>query len=535
MVEKDYYKNGWAKRAQELGGKDLVSPKQVLSMQEMLISCDKENGVLVKELIRLKISDGLVEGLNDGQLAAFIRIVEFINGGSPEAAGIVLKGYAGTGKTFVIRRIVEYITTAYSKGRIGITAPTNKAVHVLSKNAPFADQSNIFETYGKPKERIVYSTIHKLLGLRESINGSTGIQTFVAGENIDITEYKYLIVDEVSMLSDELFLTLMDFRDKIKLIFMGDPAQIPPIGKEHALPFTDECPYALERLELTEIMRQKQNNPIVAASMILRDNLQKMQPLPPKTQLNKEAQGIIRFDASTKERKRVRDIIKTYFLDPRFEANSDYIRVIAWQNKTVKACNSIIRDYLFGDKKDTFNVGDRVIANKPLFARKDAKKSYRRSYGPNYAIKANTSDEFTIVSLAKVHRSLYDQGKGGASISFDGYFWELNVLDADKKEEVLYVIHKDSVADFTKVLTETHKRAQLLRTSNHWAAYYNMLKWSDNVNYNYAITAHKSQGSTYENVILIEEDLDKNPNVVERNRIKYTAYTRASNRMYVLR
>jgi ATP-dependent exoDNAse (exonuclease V) alpha subunit len=62
-----------------------------------------------------------------------------------------------------------------------------------------------------------------------------------------------------------------------------------------------------------------------------------------------------------------------------------------------------------------------------------------------------------------------------------------------------------------------------------------MLKWSDNVMHNYAITAHKAQGSTYENVILIEEDLDRNKKIVERNRIKYTAYTRAKNKLFILK
>ena len=46
---------------------------------------------------------------------------------------------------------------------------------------------------------------------------------------------------------------------------------------------------------------------------------------------------------------------------------------------------------------------------------------------------------------------------------------------------------------------------------------------------------HKSQGSTYENVILMEEDVIRNKKITERNRLLYTAYTRASNRVYTLK
>ena len=55
------------------------------------------------------------------------------------------------------------------------------------------------------------------------------------------------------------------------------------------------------------------------------------------------------------------------------------------------------------------------------------------------------------------------------------------------------------------------------------------------MNYAYAITAHKSQGSTYNTTFVLEDDIDVNSDIVERNRIKYTAYTRSSKKLYVLK
>jgi exodeoxyribonuclease-5 len=68
-----------------------------------------------------------------------------------------------------------------------------------------------------------------------------------------------------------------------------------------------------------------------------------------------------------------------------------------------------------------------------------------------------------------------------------------------------------------------------------WVIYYNFLRRYADVNYAYAITAHKSQGSTYNTTFVLEDDIDMNINIVERNRIKYTAYTRASKKLYVLK
>lgn len=49
------------------------------------------------------------------------------------------------------------------------------------------------------------------------------------------------------------------------------------------------------------------------------------------------------------------------------------------------------------------------------------------------------------------------------------------------------------------------------------------------------IISNRSQGSTYNNVILDESNLNENPKLVERNRIKYTAYTRATQKLYIFK
>ena len=537
----DYYKNNWKLRASELEDKKLLETKQKENLNAMIDSPDEENLVVAEELIRLKISDALIEGLNDGQVKAFLGIVDFFR--DPTEDGVVLKGYAGTGKTFLVKRIVEYITTSYPNRKIAITAPTNKAVHVLARNSPFEDSSAVFEEYNKPKTKIVFSTIHKLMGLKEEITNQ-GEQNFVAGKNSDITDYMYVIVDEVSMLNDDLFRQLMKFKDKIRLIFMGDPAQIPPIGKEHCLPFMPDCPYALRKLELTEIMRQKGDHPIVDAGMKLRENLKLENPLGKPadlSRLNAVGNGILRIDAKD-ERHRVRETINKYFNNPKSQEDGDYVKIIAWRNKSVVYLNDVVRQCLYGDDKKQWNIGDKIVANKALFKRE--KSTWQ---GHQYLIKANTSDEFVIKKVEKVYREFNEKFKSSPKINFEGNYWKLTVTpemyEGEKKEDlpfgltrdmVIYVLHNDSIDEFNELLKEMKALAKNSYNRDNWVMYYNMLKWSDNVIHNYAITAHKAQGSTYQNVILIEEDLNRNFKVVERNRIKYTAYTRAEGRLYTL-
>jgi hypothetical protein len=68
-----------------------------------------------------------------------------------------------------------------------------------------------------------------------------------------------------------------------------------------------------------------------------------------------------------------------------------------------------------------------------------------------------------------------------------------------------------------------------------WVAYYAFMRQFADVGYNYSITAHRSQGSTYSNTFVMEGDIRANPNIFERNRILYTAYTRAAQRLFVVK
>lgn len=528
MVKNNKHK----KRVDELVEKKHILPEQVDGLNKMIDSPDQESVKLAKEIISNNVADALKVGLNEDQCNAFDNILEFID--NPEEDAFVLKGYAGTGKTFLVKRIIEYITATYIKRKIAITAPTNKAVQVLQADAPFnTDEGKgpVLEDIFNAEARLTYSTIHKLLGLKEQIT-NTGEQKFTPNpkDKNDITNYQYLILDEVSMLDDAICHEVMKHSNKIRIIFMGDPAQIPPVNKVDCIPFRKQEDYKFNQSELKQIMRQTGEHPVVDASFLIRNNLKIEQPIPVlKSNLNDEGKGIIYINSET-QRKGVRPILADMFNNDEFRNDADHAKVIAWRNKTVNYLNSIIRQILYGEDAMTYMVGEKLVARKPIFEQK--KDNF---WGSKWSISLNTSEEMEVKDVIVTTKKFVE---GRHQLYATIYKCKVDVWDPVKKKLVennINIIHEDSSLDYRKLLKETKQLAINTRDKSAWVSFYNIMKWSADVSYNYAITAHKAQGSTYTNVLLMEEDIDLNKTMLERNRIKYTAYSRPTDTLYILR
>lgn len=474
------------------------------------------------------VKEEFIKELNEGQAKAFNKILDFLTDPECEKDAFVLSGSAGTGKTYLLKKLVHWVTQNHNKNRIAITAPTNKAVRVLYTAGEFEGtqvmnfKKDFFDESGYTATSLKYSTIHKLLGLTESIT-KRGEQVFKSSGNNrnEINNYNILIVDETSMLSDELCEEILNFSKQVKIIFTGDNAQIPPINKDDCIPFRDDHFYDFDYFELTEIMRQKEGNPIIEASCVIRENLTKAQPIPMlKTQLDENDHGIIFYEAR-EEKHKVREMFEEYFNCEAFKEDANYAKVIAWRNKIVAYMNNTIREILYGDSIPMFVEGEKLIADKPIFG--------------EYGIVFNTSEEMSVIKVDTRRKTFYT---GDYKLSAKIYDLEVESYDPGSKEIIkrnIEVIHEDSLAEYQLVIGKAKNAAKKAYDKRLWVTYYNIMKWSANVAYNYAITAHKSQGSTYQNVLLVENDIDKNSNIVERNRIKYTAYTRASEKLFILR
>jgi ATP-dependent exoDNAse (exonuclease V) alpha subunit len=98
------------------------------------------------------------------------------------------------------------------------------------------------------------------------------------------------------------------------------------------------------------------------------------------------------------------------------------------------------------------------------------------------------------------------------------------------------ILHESSQSEFNRIANNLKQIAiEKKGKEKSWVKYYDFLRRFADVSYAYAITAHKSQGSTYTTAFVLEDDIDVNIDVIERNRIKYTSYTRSSKKLYVLK
>jgi ATP-dependent exoDNAse (exonuclease V) alpha subunit len=183
--------------------------------------------------------------------------------------------------------------------------------------------------------------------------------------------------------------------------------------------------------------------------------------------------------------------------------------------------NNYIRNFKYNTESKLV-IGEKLLANSPIII--------------DEIIVFTTNDEFEVLSF-EVKTEVINNG----DYALEYYLAKVqytNLQDGSKSVRDIKIIHENSEELYLKLLNILSNMAKSAKKKSDaidaWSKYYMFKQHFADVKYNYAITAHKSQGSTYRNVFVIENDLNKNFNVRERNRIKYTAFTRASNNLIII-
>lgn len=160
-----------------------------------------------------------------------------------------LFGYAGTGKTTLARHFAEHVD-----GDVQFAAFTGKAAQVLRSK-------------GAANARTIHSLIYRPRGEEQVADEVTGrtttTPTFSLNRQSAVAKAKLVIIDECSMVDEELGRDLMSFGTPI--LVLGDPGQLPPISGGGF--FTDHEPDFL----LTEVHRQARDNPIIRLALDVRE------------------------------------------------------------------------------------------------------------------------------------------------------------------------------------------------------------------------------------------------------------------------
>lgn len=483
---------------------------------------DPETKLGILQIDSIKVEEGVIdpwlEGLTTEQKEAFTGLVGFFAG---DLKMSLLEGYAGTGKTYLISRFLDYLMKNTTIN-VAMSATTNKAVKVL-RTASIIDN-----------DRVVYSTIHSLLGLKEKINND-GTITFEADKSKprSIEDYNLVVVDETSMLDDKLFLELNNFclyKKEFKLLFVGDGKQIPPVNSTgNSIPFDEEQrgKYKIPRFVLSEIVRQKAGNPIIECTLKLRERPRYSGLLKDLAthDWTKETGGVIIINSEDSDaNNRVAKIIEKLFVNEKYKNNTDFVKIIAWRNKTVDAMNTVVREFLYGEKAPKLMLGEKLLANTTILEVNEQ--------GIEKII-FSTNDEFEVVSFEDAEIEIRGESFKYYSTKVLCNFGETSI------EKNIKILHEAEEERFKKTVQLIAERAKLLKhlpdqARATWRDFYATQRIFADVKYNYALTAHKSQGSTYENCIVLDFDITLNKELNERNKIKYTACSRAAHTLIIV-
>jgi len=407
--------------------------------------------------------------LTEEQSSALAEILAFLQ--DPAKQFFVLSGSAGTGKTFCIRHLPELI-----KGRFVYTAPTNKATKVLRQSVTTQDY--------KPECRTIFS----LLGLKLEANGE--VKELSAPEDpVDLSQYKAIIVDEGSMVSEKLRLHIHKASNDygVKFIFMGDPAQLPPVGEAKSPIWRIK-----ERAVLRKVMRH--DNQILELATRIRDSLESMAPNIKLASNHAEGEGVFVHtkDFGTKIAEAARE--------GRFSRPDD-AKVIAWRNVAVDSYNTMIRKIIFDHPELPWLPDERVIFTAPAKDLEDKTV-------------ATTDDEGKIDRIAEGWHPEYADYK----------IWNLTITLDDNRQVMARVLHPDSEFQFNRKVNELAEAARA--QPRQWRHYWDFKEAFHSLRYAYAITAHRAQGSTYDTAFVDWRDVLLNRNRHEAFQCLYVACTR---------
>ncbi len=440
-----------------------------------------------------------------GQQAIISHMDRFLSS-KEERNTLIIKGYAGTGKTTLMGALVSILPLFNQK--FTLLAPTGRAAKVLSNYA-----------------RRTAFTIHKKIYKSEGAESSDGPQ-FKRIKNYQ--KDTLFIVDEASMISAQkdfngtsLLGDLMSYifqQEGNKLILIGDVAQLPPVKQDESMALDGDFLRDLYRLqihtfELTEITRQAQNSGILLNATQLR------------SQLNSRSISI-KFSTS-----QYKDIYK--MTSERLEDGLRYTydkygiensMIVCRSNKAAVQYNRFIRHQLLF-REEELEAGDllMIAKNNYLFLPEHIPAGFLANGDMAEVLKIKNTEELYGLRFADLELRLVDY-------SYEDSFEAKVILDTlhthtpalpHEQNKALY----DQVMEDYAGMSKKEQREEMKKDP-----YLNALQ----IKYAYALTCHKAQGGQWNAVFvdqgyLTEDGIDK-----EYLRWVYTAITRATDELFLL-
>lgn len=452
---------------------------------------------------------------NKEQQSAIINAVPFLKTNTDPTQYYVIEGKAGTGKTTIAKEILKQ----FEGEQIYVAAVSHKAKGVI-KNS-FGE-----DTRGKK-----FFSIASLLGLKGINDNDTQTTKFQVGTKVPLLDNPpaLLVIDEASMITEDVLKKIIDINSSLsrpfQMLFLGDIGQIQPIRDEQSefyrthkdlLNKKSDIFNSKHKSKLITRVRQGEANPILPYADYFWENSQKENPeLNPTQHIVRNNQitdkGSLLF--SNSEAEVLSSVIKAV-KNAVEKGLTNHVKIVTYHVNEKTELNQKIHEALFGKDSD-YSKGDMLILNSP-YDLPDVNATMENSSEIQIkSIQDTDVDEFGV-------HTLYLETNGTAYTRTGN----------EQKDCVIQVVSRNDIGLYNQKLQELASRAK--RQTNRalkkqaWGDFWEYKGRYADVDFGYAITAHKSQGSTYDIVVVDEKDImgTTATSNQEKSELIYTALTR---------
>lgn len=463
--------------------------------------------------------------LNDQQKSALYELEKFIEDYGTE---ITLSGYAGTGKSTIIGIFSKWLDHRIGRGNIVYTAPIHRANVITKQNNPNANVYTLSALFGFTPDTDE-AMERESLDLREL--------EFRSKNQVKYEPGQLIIIDEASMVQDGLYEYIQKIiaKDGVSVIYVGDSAQLRPVKSDHiSKVFTSD---GVPQITLTKVERTG-DNPILKEATRLRRG----EGLSYQTDINDKGQGVLYTSNDTVINENLKQIISS----EEFNADPLHFRVITATNAAAATYNSKIRSLRYGKFAKPFVKGDILMGYSNKLRKPDG--SYRLINSMDYIVQnvRDTTVKFRTDKGTIEFKAFKLSIRPTGSTIMDDF--QITVIDKNEPDSKLFEIveYKDRLwrmakeAKQNKQISKYRDLVQMafnidneLNITKNLEDNQGRLKIRKAIDYGYAQTVWKSQGSTYSKVLILSNEIDTfgyGKDVMQlRNELRYVAVSRAKN------
>lgn len=408
---------------------------------------------------------------------------------------LTIQGMAGTGKTTIVRNIIQTLRNNGVYGDIAVSALSRKAVHVLSSK---------LKDLGVQTE-----TLYTLAGAKV---GESEKQFDIDPKKEKFSRYSIIFVDEASMVGEgimDAISTYVDSNPDAVIVFLGDYGQVRPIAEEGESVKSGVFHRDDVQVEtLTERIRQGEGSPILGYA----DKFYAVSVGKSKSKLlpsaKSDVKSVVNDSGALVFAKNIGNVFTRLveaFKKAVEEKNPNYIKIVSSTNANVDALNQRIHNAIFPNSELDIDSGDLIIFNSPY---------------EKFDVENSTEGVVTSVGGVVTDERGLQYREYAVTIN-DGRSLVVNRLVQTSENLDLYY----------KTINELKNKARSTKDKADWRAYYALMGSFADLALGYAMTIHKAQGSTYDMVVVDEQGIrsDGAWGNQERAEIMYTALTRSRN------